>query len=207
MLTRFRAACDDERGVTLVETLVVLVLIGLVGSVVTSSLVQGMRVTTATQSRFHALAEMQKSVDRMTRELRAAAVVQVMEPDRTAVVVYRENFTQQVRFTYTYCSGQQRLHVKQETMATPVPPATIAAFPAISSPTACPSSDPVLAEPVLNNGTPMFTYLTAPTLAVPTPTTPTSASKVGQIRVLVARNLPSQPPITVETLVRLRNVR
>lgn len=206
MLTRLREAHADERGVTMIEVLVVIVLIGLVGSVVTSSLVQGMRVTAETQSRFHALADLQKSVDRMTRELRAAIAVDVMDANRTAVVVYRENFTRQVRFTYTYCPTEQRLHVKQETLVTPEPPAKIAAFPAITSPASCPSADPVLVEPVSNNGTAMFQYLTAPTATVAA-VTPTSTSTVGQIRALVARDLPSQPPITVETWVRLRNVR
>lgn len=202
MLTRLRARLADDSGITMVEVMVVIVLMGIVGSVMTTSLVKGMEASASTQSRFDALTDLQESVDRMTRELRAGAPVQVAESNRVAVVVYRNNFTQQVRYTYQYCPSTQRLHVwRQGPLPTPAPPAT-SAFPTAPAALDCATTTvPRVADAVSSV---VFSYRTR---LGATMTTPVNPAQVGQIRVRIQRSLPTQPAITVETVVRLRNVR
>ncbi len=200
MLTAVRSRVGQEAGITIVELLVVMVLMSIIGSIATASLVRGMKVSAATQSRVHALADLQKSVDRMTRELRAAAPLRVggnpvvaAASDRVVVNVFRNNFAEVRRFTYQYCPAQQRVHVRAEGPWSPAAAPTVA--PAAVNCTA--PADPVLIDRVTNT-TAMFSYAY-------TATTPV---KVATIRVTVRRSLPNgQPPIEVTTLVRLRNVR
>ena len=222
LILRWKLA--DERGISMVEVLVVMVLIGIVGSVTTTSLVRGMQASASTQSRFDALAELQKSVDRVTRELRAAAPVQVAAADRAVVVVYRNNFTEQVRYTYQLCGADDRLHVRKEgPFQTPDLPAKVAPeFVAPAAPISCATTVPPLIDRVTNTGvgaqavfqyfpgTVTVTEATADALALPAPVNP---SQVRQIRVRIVRSLPPGPgsaaqnPIAVSTFVRLRNVR
>ena len=222
MLTRLRTSMADERGVTMIELFVVILLMGIVGSVATTSMVRGMKVSAATQARFTAVAALQKSVDRMTRELRAAAPVQVALPTRAVVVVFRNpggttapaanNFNQQVRFTYDYCPTQGRIHVRRQAWPATTPTASIP--PQLSAINCATTSDPVLVDRVVN-----------PVDAVPTTQLPNSVfkyfrsdgvtetanlSEVRQIQVRVIRSLPNEPAsrtISVVTKVRLRNVR
>src|SRR5688572_15198620 len=114
-----RKRLRDEDGVSLVELLVVILLMAVIGGAGTTTLVRSMQVSAKTQTRFDALADLQRSVDRMTRELRAAAPLQVggapvvvAEPNRVVVNVFRNTFTEQRRFTYQFCPTQQRLHVR-----------------------------------------------------------------------------------------------
>ena len=204
MLSGVRARLDDERGVSLVELLVVILLMSVIGGAATTSLVRSMKVSAATQTRFDALGDLQKSVDRMTRELRAAAPqvvggapVVVAEEDRIVVDVFREGFSQIRRFTYVYCPAQRRIHAGTEG-PTPVPSG-------IPLDVNCATTTlPILIEDVTNPAAgagSVFEYRDrngAVTL---------DRTRVKTIRVTVKRDLPDQQPITVETMVRLRNVR
>lgn len=200
MLTRLRARLAQEQGVSLVELLVVIVLMSVIGGAATTSLVRSMKVSAATQTRFDALADLQKSVDRMTRELRAAAPlvvggapVVVAEPNRVVVNVFRNNFSEIRRFTYLYCPAQQRIHVRTEGPS-PAPSGAPAAMDCSTT------TAPILIEDVNNTGA-VFQYFTAAGVATTVP------SQVRTIRVNVRRALPDQAPITVETRVRVRNAR
>ncbi len=204
MLTVLRSRVRDEAGITIVELLVVIVLMSIIGSIATATLVRGMQESARTQSRFEALGELQKSVDRMTRELRAGAPLQVGGPgvveagdNRVVVYVYRNNFTELRRFTYQYCPSTRRLHVRAEG---PSPAPSGNSAPPIDCAT---TSDPVLVDRINNTGK-MFTYFTAANPPAPT----TTPSQVKTIRVSVRRMLSDQvTPIEVTTIVRLRNVR
>ena len=196
-----RKRLNDEGGVSLIELLVVILLMTIIGGVGTTTLVRSMRVSASTQTRFDALADLQRSVDRMTRELRAAAPLQmggapvvVAEADRVVVNVFRNNFTEQRRFTYQFCPTQQRLHARVEG-PTPAPPGGTPGTISCSS-----NAVPVLIEDVNNAGA-MFEYFNSAGAATTVP------SQIKTIRVTVRRALAGQPPITVTTMVRLRNVR
>lgn len=211
MLTRLRRLHDDERGVSLVELLVVIVLMSAIGGVVTTSLVKGMQVSASTQSRFDALADLQKSVDRITRELRAAAPLViggapllVAEPHYVSMYTFRDTFNERRRFTYRYCPTQQTLHARAEG-PTPVPSGAVPAVtcgttgaPALISDVANGAYDPAVPA------TAVFTYYDRAGAVLPYPVV---LASVQRIRVVVTRALPNQDPITVETMVRLRNAR
>lgn len=219
MLTRLRAQTGEESGVSMVELLVVIVLMSVVGSIATAGLVRGMKLSASTQSRFVALAELQKSVDRMSRELRAAAPLQVggapvveAGPHRVVVNTFRNNFSAVRRFTYELCPDQRRLHVRTEG------PTTAALAPAGTSPTLnCASPNaPALVDGVNNSGAPVldtFQYFDSAGAAIQpvAPATVLSATQLAQvksIKVTVRRALPNTTrTIQVSTTVRLRNAR
>lgn len=201
MLTRLRAAANDDQGVTLVELLVVILLMGVIGGYGTMSMVKGMKLSASTQSRFDALADLQRSVDRMTRELRAASPAQtggvpvvVSAPDRAVVDVWQDDFSSRLRFTYKYCSTRQVILVRREAPAPAGIPADIDCSTA---------TDGILIERVVNPvGTPVFKYFNASDVET------TTAAQVRKIEVTVTRSMPNQPDtIQVTTMVRLRNVR
>jgi type II secretory pathway pseudopilin PulG len=71
MLT-LRSGSVGERGFTVVELLVVLLLTGVVGGIVTAAIVSSLRVTRDSDDRITALIDLQRGVERVGRELRAA---------------------------------------------------------------------------------------------------------------------------------------
>ncbi len=88
----------DEHGITLVELLVVLVIFGIVGGMVFSGIVSSLRTTTRAQDRIDAMTELEKSVERIGRELRAACQVNTFEPDDVSVDVVREGNIYRYRY-------------------------------------------------------------------------------------------------------------
>lgn len=199
MLIRLRRRLSDESGVSLVESLLVVLLMSVVGGTMLTSVVKSMHVSAATTTRFDALGELQKSVDRMTRELRAAEPYHLSSStdNRAVVTVYRNNFTEQIRFTYFYCPapGGGKIHVRREGPS-PVPPAVV---PPVNCAT---TTEPVLIDRVVNPSTvPVFQPRTS------VGGVPTMANQVYQVRVRVQRSAGDGPPIETNTNVRVRNAR
>jgi prepilin-type N-terminal cleavage/methylation domain-containing protein len=62
----------DERGYSLVELLVVMLMLSIIGGFVTASVITGVRTSRATEARTYALTDIQKGLERVGRELRAA---------------------------------------------------------------------------------------------------------------------------------------
>ena len=197
MLIRLRERLRDERGVSLVELLVVIVLMSVVGGAMARGMVSGMKATVATQSRFEALGEVQKSVDRMTRELRAAEPLVALSTGNTAVVeTYRDDFGTRWRYTMRYCPVEQKVFMRRE--ATTVP---YVAIPCTTT------TIPVLVDNVtFNGGESLFKFFRQDGL---TPVPGTGLPRdVSVIVVSVRRQIPGQSDsIFVQTRVRLRNAR
>lgn len=78
MLTRPGSSRRGEDGVSLVELLVVMSLLTVVGGIVGSGVVAALRSSGLVQARTAAMSELQVGVQRMTRDLRAAAPVQMV---------------------------------------------------------------------------------------------------------------------------------
>lgn len=201
-MTRLRQRLADDAGVSLVELLIAVVLMAVIGGAVTTSLVQGMQLTMSTQNRFDALADLQKSVDRITRELRAAdPIVRANSNDDTAVVeVYRDQaFAEKLRYTFYFCQADKVVKVRREVLPAGAP----------TTPS-CASADPTLLTNVTRgtriDGTtiPVFQYLRADGV---TPE-PTDSAKVYRLVVTVKRAVVHQSDdVQVQTEVRLRNAR
>lgn len=193
-----RIDAGSERGAMLVEMLVVIVLMGVVGSVVTSGLVLGMRTTMRGQSRAYALAELQKAVDRTGRELRSGTPVNAVGAltDTSASVDVIRNGAR-IRFTYTLtpvatcttnCVLQQTR--TQWNNATSNPATT----PPNSS-----TTTPLLTGLV---NAPVFTYLDRNGLGAAL--TPPYAT-VDRVGISLQRSLTGAPPLRLESAVELRN--
>jgi type II secretory pathway pseudopilin PulG len=72
-----RSEICDETGASLVELLVVLVLLGIIGGMVTSAVTTAFRSTATTQARIDALQELEVALQRMTRDFRTASELQL----------------------------------------------------------------------------------------------------------------------------------
>lgn len=82
-MLKLRRYLRAEQGVTLVELLVVMVLLGLVGSVVMSSSIQALQFQATSTARMDAVHELEGAIQRVTRDLRAAEILQ-FPTDRNA---------------------------------------------------------------------------------------------------------------------------
>lgn len=102
MLRRARpgARGQQEDGVTLVELLIVLVLLGIVGSVVVTVVTTGLRNSTTITNRTEAIHDVETSLQRVSREIRVADPLFISnDPHRElAVTIERDGELQLVRF-------------------------------------------------------------------------------------------------------------
>lgn len=114
MLSSARMRHRQEDGATLVELLVVIGLLGVVTSGLTSGIIGGFRATALVQQRTQAMSDLQVSVERVGRELRAAAPVQLVttganrsihvrafRPGSCVRITYRVEGTELAQYTQT----------------------------------------------------------------------------------------------------------
>jgi prepilin-type N-terminal cleavage/methylation domain-containing protein len=211
MLIRTRRTLERADGFTLVELLVVVLILGVIGSIVTSSVVTAFVSTRRGEARVHALNDLQKGIERVGRELRAADPL-VLEPGRDpSVEIGAEVVRRGQRIEYRYYlvdvdgSVELREDIVRRTLAGQVVSQREGLFIAdIAN---------------LESGTPLFTYYyTDPgtrqlqridcdadglteTQCLQRHTTAT------QIRLTLEKLLPEQPAIQVETVLNIRSVR
>lgn len=102
MLNHLRERADDERGYSLVELMVVVVMLSIIGGFVTTSVIVGMRTTQRTEARTYALADIQRGLERVGRELRAANPIELdvggAYPDSLGATVIRDG--QRIEYRY-----------------------------------------------------------------------------------------------------------
>jgi prepilin-type N-terminal cleavage/methylation domain-containing protein len=172
-----------EAGFTLVELLVVLLLVGVVGSIVTSGLITAMTSTRQTQARIDAMAELQRGAERISRELRAACpIIGTLDPHAVTAAIRRD--------------GERLRHTYQFDIGTGILSQDVTRYDAGSWTTTV-SGRPLVQD--LVNADATFTYLDidGETAVLP--------RDVRTVRLTMRRDLPEQGPIEVETLVSLRN--
>ena len=206
----------DERGFTLVELLVVLVLIGVVGGVVTSSVISGLLATDRADARISALSDLQRGIERVGRELRAADPlvfeVDLADPDppkfseEVLAEVYRDG--ERIRFRYYLVDVGDGVGELREDVTRYAADGSVAE-----------SRDGLFIADVANlqTGTPLFTYYTSDAttggLEKITCTDPADAAcrdehvTATQVQLQLEKLLPEQEPIRLETVVNIRNTR
>lgn len=194
---------------TLVELLVVMVLVGIVGTIMTSAFVSAARSTTAASGRVDALDDLRPAIQRIQRELRAAdpLVLSASSDYETelGVVVTRNGATSQHDFYLTGTPGDWDIWEDQYDVA------------ADGTPTLRRSSS-LVAHVENDASTPVFTYydddgqrITCDdldlTIAADVSTCRDRHLTASRVRFEIVRAIDGQSPIVLETQVAIRNSR
>ena len=205
-----------EQGFSLVELLVVLVLTGVVGGVVANGVIQGMQASQRADARIQALSELQRGIERVGRELRAADPlvfeVDLSDPDQpdfseeVRAEVHRDG--ERLRFRYYLVDTGGGVGELREDVTRYAPDGTVVE-----------SRDGLFIADVANlqTGVPLFTYATndpiTGELVEITCTDPGDAGcrdqhvTATQVELRLQKLLPDQEPVMLETVVNIRNTR
>jgi prepilin-type N-terminal cleavage/methylation domain-containing protein len=189
-----RRRTPGEGGFTLIEALVVMVVMGIVGSLVTVSLVRGLHTTSSAQRRIQALADLQRGVERMARELRVAdplCLTDGQEATRLGASVYREGKRYRYEYYLVESAGEQQI-LEDVTVFDP-PDATTGSLV---------RSGTFVAE-VANAelGMALFEYFDQDGEA------PAAYANAAQVRINLTKSLSDADPVVVTTSVEVRNTR
>lgn len=204
---------QDETGFSLVELLTVLVLVGVIGGVVVSTLVAGLGASRRTEERAHALNDLQLGLERMTRELRVATPI-LPEPDaglRGFVIgaqVTRDGERRAITYTLGEAAEDGNAQLREQVVRR-----------LLDDNTVLDTFERPLLDDLANRsvGRPMVEYLvidpdsgelSAIGCAGLTDLECTNRLLTArQIRITLVRDLPEQDPIAVQTTVNVRNLR
>jgi prepilin-type N-terminal cleavage/methylation domain-containing protein len=188
-----KRAPDDDAGFTLVELLVVIVLLGVIGGIVSTAAIGGMRTTRQAQNRAYSTEAIQAQLERMARDVRVADPIRAASSTSLTVDDYRNGTC--IRQQWTLSSGSLVL--------------TAITYPAWSSCTAYPSGatptstvTKTLLTSVDTSSSPLFMYADSSgnTLAAATP------SQISVVRISVAQTgLEGRAGVTFNTAVGVRN--
>lgn len=178
---------DTDDGFTLVEVLVAVVILGIVGAVFASTVVQSIRVDERTRDRADAQEAVALSMERMTRQIRVAAPLVSVSTTQFVADVYPDQpsgTTLRRRHTFTLAGGTLTEQVQSFSPATAT--------------TATSTSSRVLAHDLDLTAS----RFTARDRAGATSTQP---SKVASIEVSLRHRTGSTKPFEATTTVFLRN--
>lgn len=191
MLTRK----SEDGGFTLVEMSIVLLILGVIGAIATSSVIQSMKTTDRGQKRVFGLADVQNAVERMSREIRAADPVETSSSSSSVSVRVHRNGRCQ-RYTYALVGTELRQTLER---LSPDP----GVFNECTSVVAGSTVTTVLVRGLTNGSTtPLFTYLADTAPATTAATTPAAVRSV----VIDARSgMSGTTPLQVRTSVQIRN--
>lgn len=190
----------NEAGFSLVELLVVMVIMGVVGTVVGTSLVQGMRTSATAQSRIHALSDLQRGAERVSRELRVAdplCLTPGQEEQRLGASVYRDGKRYRYDF-YLQGSGDTQELVQDVTLFDP-PESTTGTL--VSSGTFIAEVGNDLILDVSGDPLPLFEYLDQ------SGEPPVTYQAAAQVQLNLTKQVADDDPIRVTTTVEVRNTR
>ena len=191
---RMITAQERESGFTLIEALVVMVIFGVIGTFVTTAVVESMHTSSRAQSRIVALADLQRGIERVAREMRVAdplALCSGEEDSALGAIVYRDDKRYVHKF-YLSADGESLLQ-------------DITVFDPATAVTGTPVSSGVFIADVGNSehpdNPPLFEY--ADQDGVPTTHYVTAA----QITINLAKQALDSEPVLVSTTVEVRNTR
>lgn len=190
MLSRYR----DHDGFSLVELLVVMVLLGIVGAIAATGISRGLQADREAQSRIEAFEDIQIAVERVSRDVRAATTLIDIEPRDIRFEVVRDGSCVEHRY-WVDENGDLRAADVQFTDDCETPSG---------------SGERILV-PAIEPGSTVFIYETDEYLEDADGNRQrTSTEAVGDVRfvtITMTRSLVDQRPVTVRTVVGLRNAR
>lgn len=210
MLTKMRPRPADDGGYSLVELLVVMLMMAIVGAFVATAVITSVRSTQRTEARTFALTDIQRGIERVGRELRAANPIELDVngdfADGLAANVTRDG--QNIRFRY-YLEEQPDGSVS---MLEDVRRTTIATG-AVNEQNGLFIAD--IAN--LDTGTPLFTYygthpVTRQLAEIDCSTLTADQCRAAhqaatQIELTLEKYVEDQDMIVVRTMVNVRNTR
>lgn len=198
-----------EAGFTLVELLVVIVILGVIGGMVTSTVIASLNATRRAEARMTALSDLQRGVERVGRELRAADPLVLDSENDYAMSVGADVSRAGERITYRYyivepADGNPELRedVVRSTLGGDL----------------IEQRDGLFIADIANIETevPLFTYFAiddeGELSEIDCEDLSDSACRdkhltASQIRLSLEKLLPEQDPVYVETMVNIRNTR
>jgi prepilin-type N-terminal cleavage/methylation domain-containing protein len=205
MLTagRRRASRGDDSGMTLIELLVTMIIMGVIGAVVSAGVLSAMQDQRRAQSRLDAITATQRSLERVTKDLRAADPLVAADARSVTTLVYHGTSCQQRRY-YVDASNQLIQEIAKYPASTTCANKTGALGTAVSR---------VLIKNVVNTSAePVFVFqridpAQSALVPVTTPVAATLVSLVDSVTINVKAGLKyGQQPVVVQTAVDLRNV-
>lgn len=183
-----RVRRGGDAGFTLVELLVVMILLGVVGSMVTAGIASALKSERTTRARIAVTADLTKGVDRMTKQIRVAAPVIAYTPTSVTVQTYRGGF----RWRYTYTHDATAKTVSE----------TLERYPSETAVSPDQTSTKTLLSNVTNDSvTPMFQYFDKDGTASG------AVDEVARVVLTLVETPAGQGPIRFETTINLRNYR
>jgi len=193
----------SDAGMTLIELLVTMILMGVIGSVVTAGVVSAMQDQRRATSRLDAVTSTQRALERVTKDLRAADPLVAADAQSVTTLVYHGTSCQQRRY-YVNATNQLVQEIAKY-------PASTTCANRTGTPGTATSN--VLVTKVVNTATePVFVYqridpAQAALVTVPTPVASTLVALVDSVTINVKAGLKfGQQPVVVQTAVDLRNV-
>jgi prepilin-type N-terminal cleavage/methylation domain-containing protein len=189
-----RRAPADDAGYSLVELLVVVILLGVIGGIVSTAAISGMRSTRQTQNRAYSTEAIQAQLERMARDIRVADPIRAASATSITVDEYRGSTTC-VREQWALTSGNLVV-----TAITYAAWASCSAYPSGVVPTSTVTR--TVLTSLDTSITPLFTFAdsSGTTLASPTP------SQISVVRISVTQNgLENRAGVTFNTAVGVRN--
>lgn len=208
MLTR--PTLQGDSGFTLIEALVVMVVLGVVGAFVGTSLVQGMRTSSDAQQRIYVLTDLQRGLERVSRELRVADPLCVahdpsdpeQEERELGASVYRDG----KRYLHRYYIVGTGADAELRQDVTEFDPPDAATGSVLSSGVfiADIGNDLVAYDPPdgpAEPDTPLFVYRNRDGDRI------AANGAVAAVEINLAKQLEDHDPITVATTVEVRNTR
>lgn len=208
MPASWRAAHGDESGIGLVELLVVIVIMGVVGGMTVTGLVQGMRTTSQVDARIQTSTDLQRAAERVARDLRRGVWTDIsmvslppepagctyvsLDPDQLTLIVF--DGSDRYRHVYTHASGALSLDVDEWDAGAWADVSDQVVIDGLNNATA--------ATPV-----PVFSFLDRDgvDLLADGSLDATDRSSVRNFRLTLVGSVTDQPDITLSTTVAARN--
>jgi prepilin-type N-terminal cleavage/methylation domain-containing protein len=211
MLMGLRERHGDQRGFSLVELLVAMVLLGIVGGIVTQSIVSGLNASRRAQERVYALNDLTKGLERIGRELRIADpldlshITNITDIDSTiATFVHRDGKV--FRYQYYLVTNDDGSSELRE---------DVAVFALDGVPLALENRNSLFIVDSANTSTniPLITYIDLAGQDMNCVGQADAAAcrdhlaTAEQVKIRLVRELPEQAPITAETVIGIRTAR